>query len=99
MRRSEFAKFAGEFIELVKVGSVHQSDVVRSYRLYYSKYRTFREDEDEEEGTDNITDAAVVRLLRSWNRTQGMPLGRSSGFYKILKVKTVDQAVDRGFSL
>lgn len=80
--RLDFEEFARERIVKKAEGSCHKSDVVRSFRRYYGKYRT-------EQVVGGPTDMDVERLLVKWNAGEGGSgkLPTSGGFVKGITVK------------
>ena len=81
-RREEFGEFARVRIEVTGgERSVHKSDVVRSFRRYYGKYRT-------EEVEGGVTDRDVEGMFAQWNKREGTgKLPTKAGFVKGLVVR------------
>jgi hypothetical protein len=74
--RDEFDDFARN--RMIRGGSCHRSDVVRSFRRYHAKYRNA----DSQEYP--LADLEIERLLRRWNESQvggNRADVTSSGFY------------------
>lgn len=73
--KEEFEEFAEK--RLKPGGNCHRSDIVKSFRRYFAKYRQA----DSEQYP--LTDLEIEKLLRSWNkqRNQGKAEMSSSGFY------------------
>ena len=85
MLKEEFDEFALKRLIVGEGGSVHRSDVIRSFRRYFAKYRV-------ENDEYPLTDLEIERLLRTWNRMNGNDEGISSaGFIKGVKIN--DQAI------
>ena len=78
----EFEEFAEKRLRLG--GNCHKSDVVKSFRRYFAKYRQA----DSEQYP--LTDLEIERLLRSWNKqkNQGRAEMRSTGFYYGIQINT-----------
>lgn len=80
--KNEFDEFASK--RLIPGGNCHRSDVVRSFRRYYGKYRQ----PDSEQYP--LTDLEIEKLLRGWNKyeNQGKAEMTSSGFYYGIQINT-----------
>ena len=78
----EFAEFAEK--RLQQGGNCHRSDVTKSFRRYFAKYRQA----DSEQYP--LTDLEIEKLLRSWNIkvNQSKAEMRSSGFYYGIQINT-----------
>jgi len=78
----EFEEFAEK--RLMQGGNCHRSDVVKSFRRYFAKYRQA----DSEQYP--LTDREIERLLRVWNKTTNMGRAemRSTGFYYGIQINT-----------
>ena len=78
----EFEEFAEK--RLKQGGNCHRSDVVKSFRRYFAKYRQV----DSEQYP--LTDLEIEKLLRSWNRKQNQNRAemRSTGFYYGIQINT-----------
>lgn len=78
----EFAEFAEK--RLKQGGNCHRSDVTKSFRRYFAKYRQA----DSEQYP--LTDLEIEKLLRSWNIkvNQSKAEMRSSGFYYGIQINT-----------
>lgn len=71
----EFLEFAEAQLELTNpASSCHETDIVREFRLYFSKYRS---------GDERITDADIERMMRRLNRKERTP----AGYYKGIRLK------------
>lgn len=73
--RGEFVEFAEK--RLKPGGNCHRSEVVRSFRRFYAKYR--QADSDNPEYA--LSDLEIERLLRDWNRSMGNEDMSSVGFF------------------
>ena len=77
--RQEFDDFATKRLKLG--GNCHRSDVVRSFRRFYAKYRQV------DSTQYPLTNLEIEKLLRDWNRSRGlMAEMTASGFYNGLSV-------------
>ena len=75
----EFAEFAEN--RLVPGGNVHRSEVVKSFRRYFAKYRAA----DSEEYP--LGDLEIEQLLRAWSKQQPNKVERSqAGFYSGIQI-------------
>ena len=78
----EFDEFAERRLVVVKGVSVHRSDVTKSFRKYFAKYRVENEEYP-------LADIEIERLLKRWNTYNGSREEISSaGFLKGLKINT-----------
>lgn len=83
----EFDIFAEK--RLLQGGNCHRTDVVRSFRRYYAKYRQ----------PDNpecpLSDLEIEQLLRNWGRPRGLEMS-SAGFFSGIRInKDADVFVSR----
>jgi len=78
----EFNEFAEN--RLKEGGNCHRSDIVKSFRRYYAKYRQA----DSQEYP--LTDLEIEKLLRFWNqkKNDGKAEMTSSGFYYGIQINT-----------
>jgi len=82
MLLEEFEEFATKKLIISKIGSVHKSEVTRSFRRYYAKYRV-------ENDEYPLVDLEVERLLRAWNMRSGSREDMTSaGFLKGVKINS-----------
>ena len=67
-RAAEFGAFATERLELTPSGRTHETEVVRSFRSFFAKYRS----PDMSRTADGVSlaDAEIVTLLREWGRAR-----------------------------
>ena len=65
-------------------GNCHRTDIVKSFRRYYAKYRQV----DSQEYP--LADLEIEKLVRFWNKTknQGKAEMSSSGFYYGISINT-----------
>ena len=76
----EFEEFAGRKLIYGEGGSVHRSEVIKSFRRYYGKYRVENEQFP-------LGDLEIEQLLRGWNRRNGnLETMSGSGFLKNVKI-------------
>lgn len=76
----EFEEFASKKLIFGQGGSVHRSEVIKSFRRYFAKYRV-------ENDQFPLNDLEIEQLLREWNRKMGnMESMSSSGFIKNIKI-------------
>ncbi|MGK3743792.1 MAG: hypothetical protein ACI90V_010651 [Bacillariaceae sp.] len=78
----EFDEFAGNRLRLG--GNCHRTDIVKSFRRYYAKYR------NADSQDYPLTDLEIERLLRFWNQkeNQGKAEMSSGGFYYGIQINT-----------
>ncbi|VEU43619.1 unnamed protein product [Pseudo-nitzschia multistriata] len=85
-RAVELNEEFGEFAEkrLQSGGSCHRSDVVKSFRRYFAKYR------QADSQQYPLTDLEIEKLLRFWNETQNERKAEmtSSGFYYGIQINS-----------
>eukprot|EP00557_Chaetoceros_sp_GSL56_P011054 CAMPEP_0176480798 /NCGR_PEP_ID=MMETSP0200_2-20121128/2472_1 /TAXON_ID=947934 /ORGANISM="Chaetoceros sp., Strain GSL56" /LENGTH=320 /DNA_ID=CAMNT_0017876947 /DNA_START=634 /DNA_END=1596 /DNA_ORIENTATION=- len=78
----EFEEFASKKLIFGQGGSVHRSEVIKSFRRYFAKYRVENNDYP-------LNDLEIEQLLREWNRKMGnLESMTSSGFIKNIKINT-----------
>ena len=82
---SDFADFAASRLSLSSTSASHSSQVASEFRRYHTRHRTF--DADLPEAVDNVSDAAIVRLLRTWCKQNGAEGVTSAGFARGVEVK------------
>ncbi len=76
----EFQEFTEKKLIYGKGGSVHRSEVIKSFRRYYGKYRVDNEQYP-------LNDLEIEQLLRGWNRqTRNRETMSASGFLKNVKI-------------
>ena len=76
----EFQEFTEKKLIYGQGGSVHRSEVIKSFRRYYGKYRVDNEQYP-------LNDLEIEQLLRGWNRQTGNRETMSaSGFLKNVKI-------------
>ena len=73
----EFTEFAEK--RLQPGGNCHKTDVIRSFRRYFAKYRQADDPEYP------LTDLEIERLLKAWSRMRGIDMS-PAGFLNGLKV-------------
>jgi hypothetical protein len=73
-RYEEFEAFASELLTRSPAASCHESDVVRSFRTFYPKYRA---------ASGKISDKDIESLMRRWGRFERTP----AGYYKGISLK------------
>jgi len=76
----EFNEFATN--RLRQGGNCHRSDIVKSFRRYYAKYR------QADSADYPLTDLEIEKLLRYWNANNGKAEMSSSGFYYGIQINT-----------
>ena len=78
----EFDDFAEK--RLIIGGNCHRTDIVKSFRRYFGKYRQA----DSQEYP--LTDLEIEKLVRFWNqkKNQGKAEMSSSGFYYGIQINT-----------
>lgn len=94
VRQEEFLWFAAKRVavghEARQIGFCHETDVVRTYRTFYSKYR-FADMSRASDGV-SLADGTIKDLAREWNAAAGRPGDRSSaGYWKGLAVLCEDR--------
>ena len=64
-------------------GNCHRTDIVKSFRRFYGKYRQANKEYP-------LTDLEIEKLLRFWNqkKNQGKAEMSSSGFYYGIQINT-----------
>ena len=78
----EFAEFASKKLLVGQGGSVHRSEVTKSFRRYFAKYRVENDDYP-------LSDLEIERLLRSWNRSVNSSEDiTSAGFLKGVQINS-----------
>jgi hypothetical protein len=78
----EFEEFASKKLIIGQGGSVHRSEVIKSFRRYFAKYRVENDDYP-------LNDLEIEQLLREWSRKMGNAESMSSsGFIKNIKINT-----------
>lgn len=78
----EFEEFASKKLIIGQGGSVHRSEVIKSFRRYFAKYRVENDDYP-------LNDLEIEQLLREWSRKMGnAETMSSSGFIKNIKINT-----------
>jgi len=71
---AEFESFAEAELDFSPSASCHESDIVRSFRLFYPKYRA---------SSSLIKDEDIERMMRKWGRFERTP----AGYYKGIELK------------
>jgi len=80
--QQEFATFAEK--RLIEGSNCHKSDVIKSFRRYYAKYRV--------EDLNVLSNLEVERIARQWNRQQGYEEMTSVGFFKSFQIDAEAEA-------
>jgi len=79
---SEFSEFASKKLIIRKGGSVHRSDVTKSFRRYFAKYRVENEEYP-------LVDLEIENLLRNWNMMNGsIETISAAGFLKGVQINS-----------
>jgi hypothetical protein len=78
----EFNEFAENRLRLG--GNCHRTDIVKSFRRYYAKYR------NADSQDYPLTDLEIERLLRFWNQKENQSKAEmsSGGFYYGIQINT-----------
>jgi len=77
---NEFKEFASKKLIYGQGGSIHRSEVIKSFRRYFAKYRVENEEYP-------LGDLEIEQLLRGWNRRMGnLETMSSAGFIKNVKI-------------
>lgn len=71
---SEFEQFASAQLERTPGASCHETDIVRSFRTFYPKYRA---------ASGKISDTDIEGMMRRWGKFERSP----AGYYKGIALK------------
>jgi hypothetical protein len=78
----EFEEFSSKKLVYGQGGDVHRSEVIRSFRRYFAKYRV-------ENDQFPLGDVEIEALLRAWNKRSGnQETMSSSGFIRNVKINS-----------